>query len=143
MFNKLYVNPAFAGSSEAICLNALYRAQWVNFDGAPQTFAFGAESPLLDNKAGVGLSVSTDKIGFENTLEGKLAGAYSFGIVSGKLRVGVDFDFLQHSIDGGDNFHAPDGSIANDPAIPQSSVNGTAFDMGGGLYYHSEKLYIG
>src|SRR5436190_5959568 len=84
MFNKLYVNPAFAGSSEAICLNALYRAQWVNFDGAPQTFVFGAESPLLDNKAGVGLIVSTDKIGFENTLEGKLAGAYSFGIVSGK-----------------------------------------------------------
>ena len=51
MFNKLYVNPAFAGSSEAICLHALYRSQWVGFgDGTPKTFVFGADAPLLNNK---------------------------------------------------------------------------------------------
>jgi type IX secretion system PorP/SprF family membrane protein len=141
MFNKLYVNPAFAGASEAICLHALYRAQWVNFDGAPKTFVFGADAPLFDNKVGVGLSVSSDDIGFENTLQGKLAGAYHFQIGSGKLGVGLDVDFLQHSIDG--KFIPPDGTTIIDPAIPQASVNGTAFDMGGGLYFHSEKLYIG
>ena len=142
MFNKLYVNPAFAGSSEAICLHALYRAQWVNFDGAPKTFVFGADAPLLNNKAGIGLSVSSDKIGFENTLMGKLAGAYHFGLGgSAKLGVGLDFDFLQHSIDG--TFIPPDGNTVIDPAIPTKSVSGTAFDMGGGLYFHSEKLYIG
>jgi len=141
MFNKLYVNPAFAGSSEAICLHALYRAQWVGFDDAPKTFVFGADAPLLDNKVGVGLSFSTDDLGFENTLIGKLAGAYHFPIGSAKLGVGVDFDFLQHKIDG--TFIAPDGPAINDPTIPQTSVKGTAFDMGGGLYFHSEKLYIG
>ena len=143
MFNKLYVNPAFAGSSEAICLHALYRSQCVGFgDGTPKTFVFGADAPLLDNKVGIGLSVSTDDIGFENTLTGKLAGAYHFQVGSGKLGVGLDFDFLQHTIDGG-KFIAPDGPTSIDPSIPQNSVNGTAFDMGGGLYYHSEKLYIG
>ncbi len=142
MFNKLYVNPAFAGSSEAICLHALYRAQWVNFDGAPKTFVFGADAPLFDNKAGVGLSISTDEIGVESTLTGKLAGAYHFTIGSGKLGVGLDFDFIQHKIDGG-KFVAPEGQASNDPAIPANSAKGTAFDMGGGLYYHSEKFYIG
>ena len=143
MFNKLYVNPASAGASEAICLHALYRAQWVNFDGAPKTFVFGVDAPLMENKVGVGLSVSSDKIGYENTLMGKLAGAYHFGIGSGKLGVGLDFDFLQHSIDGG-SFIAPDPSHqTDDPAIPQKNASGTAFDMGAGLFYHSEKLYIG
>jgi len=142
MFNKLYVNPAFAGSSEAICLHALYRAQWVNFDGNPKTFVFGADAPLLDNKVGVGLSVLSDKIGYESTLMGKLAGAYHFTIGSGKLGVGLDFDFLQKTLDGS-KFNPPDGKNVDDPAIQYSSVNGTAFDMGAGLYYHSEKLYIG
>lgn len=141
MYNKLYVNPAFAGASEAICLHALYRAQWVNFDGAPKTFVFGADAPLFENKAGVGLSISTDEIGFENTLTGKLAGAYHFNLGSGKLGVGLDADFIQHKIDG--TFIPPDGTTLVDPAIPQKSVSGTAFDLGGGLYYHSEKLYVG
>ncbi len=141
MFNKLYVNPAYAGSSEAICFSGLYRAQWVSFDGAPKTFVFGADAPLLNNKVGVGLSVSTDEIGFENTLTGKLAGAYHFDLGAGKLGVGVDFDFLQHSING--DFIPPDGNSVIDPAIPTDKVNGTAFDMGAGLYYHTEKLYIG
>lgn len=141
MFNKLYVNPAFAGSSEAICFHALYRAQWVNFDGAPKTFVFGADAPIFNNKGGVGLSILSDDIGFENTLMGKLAGAYRFQIGSGKLGIGVDVDFLQHSLDG--DFIAPDGNASNDPAIPTKSVNGTAFDLGGGLYYNSDKLYIG
>jgi type IX secretion system PorP/SprF family membrane protein len=140
MFNKLWVNPASAGSNEAICASLLYRAQWVSFDGAPKSGVLGIEAPLMNNKIGVGLSIATDEIGFENSLTAKLAGAYHFNVGSGKLGVGLDFGLVQNTIDG--KFTAPDGT-ANDPAIPQSSVSGSSFDMGGGLYYNSEKLYIG
>lgn len=140
MFNRLFVNPASAGSNEAICASLLYRAQWVSFDGAPKSGVLGIEAPLLNNKVGVGLSVLTDRIGFENTLQGKLAGNYKFDVGGGKLAIGVDFDYMQHEIDG--NFKAPDQS-ANDPAIPKSAVSGSAFDLGGGLFYNSEKLYVG
>ena len=37
MFNTLAFNPAYAGSAEILNATALYRAQWVGFDGAPQT----------------------------------------------------------------------------------------------------------
>jgi type IX secretion system PorP/SprF family membrane protein len=59
---------------------------------------------------------------------------------NGKLSLGVDFDFLQHELDG--EFRAPDGT-ANDPAIPSNGVSGTTFDMGAGIYYQSEKWYAG
>ncbi|MBL7925106.1 MAG: type IX secretion system membrane protein PorP/SprF [Bacteroidia bacterium] len=140
MFNRLWVNPASAGSSEAICASLLYRAQWVSFDGAPKTGVFSAEAPLANNKVGLGLSINTDEIGFENSFTAKLAGAYRFDVGNGKLALGVDFGIVQTTIDG--KFVAPDGT-ANDPAIPQNSVSGNAFDLGGGLYYNSEKLYIG
>ena len=138
MFNKLYVNPAYAGSGQAICATALYRAQWVNFDGAPKTFVAGIEAPFFDNKVGAGLSVSSDKINFENTLTIKLAGAYHFDLGTAKLGAGLDFDFLQKSIDG--TFVFP--QTANDPSAPKN-FNDNTFDMGGGLYLTSEKLYVG
>src|SRR5688572_25439896 len=83
MFNRLYVNPAYAGSSEAICFTGLFRSQWVELEGKPQTFVFSGDMPLFNNKVGVGLSVSPDKLGFENTLTAKLAGAYRFTLGSG------------------------------------------------------------
>jgi type IX secretion system PorP/SprF family membrane protein len=140
MFNKLYVNPAYAGSNEAICAHLLYRAQWVGFDG-PKTLVAGIESPFFDNKVGAGLSVSSDKIDPENILTIKLAGAYHFDLGTAKLGVGVDFDFLQQSYDG--TYITPQPQFNNtDPAIPKNTSDG-AFDLGGGLYLASEKLYIG
>jgi type IX secretion system PorP/SprF family membrane protein len=69
-----------------------------------------------------------------------LAAAYRMDVGNGKLSLGVDFGLLQNTIDG--KFTAPDG-VANDPAIPQNAVSGTAFDLGAGAYYQSEKFYFG
>jgi type IX secretion system PorP/SprF family membrane protein len=139
MFNKLYVNPAFAGSSDAICAYGIYRAQWVNFDGAPKTFVAGIDAPFFDNKVGAGLSVLSDDINFEQILNVKLAGAYHFDLGSANLGVGLDFDFLQESVDG--NFVYPQPQFNNDPATPNGDDGG--FDMGAGLYLNSDKFYIG
>lgn len=140
MFNKLWVNPATAGHNDAICATLLYRAQWVSFDGAPKTGVLGIDAPLFNNKLGLGLSINTDEIGFEKSLTAKLAAAYRMDVGNGKLSLGADFGLLQNTIDG--KFTAPDGT-ANDPAIPQNSVSGSVFDMGAGLYYQSDKLYVG
>lgn len=138
MFNKLYVNPAYAGSSEAICAHLLYRAQWVGFEGAPKTLVAGIDAPFFDNKVGAGLSVSNDDVNFENILTIKLAGAYHFDLGTAKLGAGVDFDFLQQSTDG--TFITP--QAGPDPAIPKNTSDGS-FDLGAGLYLRTDKLYIG
>jgi type IX secretion system PorP/SprF family membrane protein len=141
MFNKLYVNPAYAGSSEAICAHLLGRTQWVGFGGGPQTIVAGIESPFFDNKVGAGLSISNDNIKPENILTVKLAGAYHFDLGSAKLGAGIDVDYIQQSYDG--DFVVPQPQFqTTDQAIPKNTSDGT-FDLGGGLYLSSEKLYIG
>lgn len=140
MFNRLFVNPAYAGSSESICAHLLYRNQWVNYDGAPKTGVIGIDGPVANGKVGVGLSILTDKIGFENTLQGKLSGNYKFDVGQGKLGLGIDLDFMQHQIDG--SFRAPDPTVV-DPSIPKAGVSGTAFDLGFGAYYNNDKFFAG
>lgn len=140
MFNKLWVNPATAGSSDAICAHLLYRSQWAGFTGAPTSGILSVDAPLFKNKMGAGLTINTDEIGFEQGLTAKFALSYKFDVGNGKLGIGVDGGLVQNTIDG--KFIAPDPS-AVDPAIPSSAVSGGAFDLGAGMYYYSDNLYVG
>ena len=47
MNNMLLVNPAYAGSRDALTVTALHRSQWVDFKGAPLTQTITMHSPLL------------------------------------------------------------------------------------------------
>ncbi len=140
MFNKLYTNPAYAGSSEGICGTLLYRNQWTGFDGAPKTGVFSIDAPVNFLHGGLGLTVlAADELGFENTFAVKLAYAFRFNIGQGNLALGLDAGLLQKSIDGDFKFNDP-----GDPIIPVSSVSGNVFpDLGAGIYYNSDKLYLG
>ena len=41
MFDPLLINPAYAGTHVQLSGTAIYRNQWVNFDGAPKTLKEG------------------------------------------------------------------------------------------------------
>lgn len=138
MFTRLYVNPAFAGTSDAICASLMYRNQWTNFDGAPKTFLFQADAPI-GKSLGLGLSVAADELGFENTIQPKLAVAYHFNLGASKLGIGADLGMIQREIDGDFVFND-----ANDPSIPTSAVSDNIFpDIGAGIYFNSDKAYLG
>ena len=66
MYNTLMVNPAYAGSRDALSVTALYRSQWVDFKGAPVTQTLSMHTPLNNEHIGLGLSVLNDKIGPTN-----------------------------------------------------------------------------
>jgi hypothetical protein len=63
MFNEMFINPAYAGSKEAMSATLLHRQQWVNFPGRPVTTTFSLHGPLMQNKMGLGVSVLNEKIG--------------------------------------------------------------------------------
>ena len=67
MYNTVSINPAYAGSRDGFSITALNRNQWVGVDGAPVTQTLSINSPLRNDKIGLGLSVINDKIGDENT----------------------------------------------------------------------------
>jgi len=146
MFNQLEYNPAYAGTSKAICATALFRDQWVSFPGAPKTGLLSVDAYIPKIFGGLGLTVMNDQIGFQQTNYAKLAYSYHLPIGPGILGIGLEGGILQESING--NWIAPDGTTTaanniTDQSIPKGAVSKTIFDVGGGLYYTTEKLYAG
>ena len=67
MFNKIALNPAYAGSKGGPTFSGLYRTQWVNLAGAPVSQSFSFHTPILGDRIGLGLSVHHDDIGPTNS----------------------------------------------------------------------------
>src|SRR5690349_24824138 len=63
MFNGLAINPAYAGSHDALSATALARFQNVGLKGAPKTQTFSLHSPLLNKRVALGLLAIHDEIG--------------------------------------------------------------------------------
>jgi type IX secretion system PorP/SprF family membrane protein len=138
MYNKLSVNPGYAGSNDAICATLLARDQWVGFPGNPKTGLISGEMPLPVIHGGVGLTLTSDALGFDKVMNVKAAYAFRTDLGPGKIALGVAAGILQKSTNGDWVYNQP-----NDPTIPMSRVSGTVPDFDLGLYYHTTDLYFG
>jgi len=139
------INPAAAGSNERICLNAAHREQWVGFDGAPSQSFFSADGAFSFFGAdhGIGLSLLNDAYGFNSDLSINAKYAYRFDVANGKLAVGINLGMMNKALDP--EWIIPDGlgDVQGDPQIPQNKESRVAFDMGLGIFYRSENLFLG
>jgi type IX secretion system PorP/SprF family membrane protein len=146
MFNRLAVNPGYAGTNKALCATILYRDQWDKFPGAPKTGLLSVDYGTIAH-GGIGFTIDQDQLGFDKTLKAKLA--YSFHLnlgATGVLGIGLDAGMINKSMSG--NFIAPDGTSRDggggtDGSIPWSGTSATTYDVGFGLYYTNNNLYVG
>ena len=138
MFNHFAVNPAYAGSREAISLNIDHRAQWVGIDGAPTTTSFGIHSPIRDKNLALGFNVYNDIIGPTSNqgAYGTIAyhlpmpkGHLSFGMRAGLINSTFDFNKLNYQ------------TIESSSSIGSIQEGGASFDAG--LYYYTNHFYVG
>lgn len=144
MFNRLAVNPGYAGMNKALCGTLLYRQQWTAFPGAPKTALLSVDfGEVLFG--GVGLTIDQDQLGFDKTLKAKLAYSFHLPLGPGSLGIGIDAGMIQKALTG--NFIAPDGTTSatpgTDQAIPWSGSSAITYDVGLGLYYTTRKMYVG
>lgn len=144
MFNRLAVNPAYAGMNKALCGTLLYRQQWTAFPGAPKTGLLSVDfGEVL--YGGVGLTIDQDQLGFDRTLKAKLAYSFHLPLGPGSLGIGLDAGMINKSLSG--NFIDPSGNTSSSPgtdmAIPWSGTSATTYDVGLGLYYTTNRLYVG
>jgi type IX secretion system PorP/SprF family membrane protein len=144
MFNRLAVNPGFAGMNKALCGTLLYRQQWTSFPGAPKTGLLSVDFGEVAY-GGVGLTVSQDQLGFDKTLSAKLAYSFHLPLGPGSLGIGLEAGMLQKALSG--NFIDPSGNTSaapgNDLSIPWSGAAAITYDLGLGLYYTTNRLYVG
>ena len=138
MFNKLANNPGFAGSRGVIATSILHRSQWMGFEGAPttQNFSVDAELPFL--YGGVGLNVVKDNIAQFSNLGLQASYAYRTELGVGQIGMGMSVGMFQSGTDGG---FKP--ATNGDPSIPSGVVSGSSLDLGAGIYYNTQDVYIG
>jgi type IX secretion system PorP/SprF family membrane protein len=140
MYNTLVVNPAYAGSRDALTVTALHRSQWVSFKGAPQTETMTFHTPLRNNKLAVGMYAFNDRIGpicntsifgdFAYRLQLTSKSRLAFGLSAGVRVTQARLSML-------------DVEQENDPAFQNNIVNKTNPNCGFGIYYSRERFYAG
>ncbi|MFT4756078.1 MAG: type IX secretion system PorP/SprF family membrane protein [Vicingaceae bacterium] len=146
MFNRLSVNPAYAGAKESFCATLISREQWLGFEGNPQTNLLSLDYGRTikgKHKVGAGLTVIQDEIGPEQSLNVKLALAYHKRIMQGVLSAGIELGIYNKSISA--NWRTSEGAFdgTEDPKIPNSEAGSTVFDLGVGVYYYRKNMYVG
>jgi len=141
MYNTQVVNPAYAGSRDALSFGLLYRTQWVGLDGAPKTLTFTGDTPIgsLDNM-GLGLSIVRDELG--PAVESNIIVDYSYTIntsddneLSFGLKAGLDIldvDYTKLNI-----------FDETDPTFQDNIDNKVQPQIGAGIYYNTDRFYAG
>lgn len=138
IFNGLILNPAYAGSHVQLSTSVMYRNQWVNFDGAPQTVFFSGHTSLWKERMGLGLLISDDRIGSYSNQNIYASYAFIIKMPTGKLAMGLQ---------AGINILSADYSELNLDDMDDvsfASLTGKAKpNFGTGIYYYNDKLYAG
>lgn len=141
MYNMSLINPAYTTSDEStINMGLIHRNQWVGVNGAPKTSSLWFHS-ALSNKIEVGLSIVNDNIGdvvkenniyadFAYKIDFEDSGILSFGLKAGMTLFDVNFD----------GFNLEDNS---DFVHSFENISETFFNVGAGVYYNTDRLYIG
>jgi type IX secretion system PorP/SprF family membrane protein len=140
MFNGLAINPAYAGSHEALSVTAFARKQWAGVEGAPVSATLSAHTPIKKEKMGLGVLFSSDKISIFN--ETSFKAVYSYHIALSKQRklaFGLQAGFNNYAI----RYSQLKSKTMNDPALPAADDINWTPNFGAGVYYYSQKLYLG
>jgi type IX secretion system PorP/SprF family membrane protein len=139
MFDPLLVNPAYAGTHVQLSATAIYRNQWVNFDGAPKTVTATVHSGFRKARVGLGVLFSKDQIGVHTDNSLYMMYAYKIPLSNRKnpavLSMGLQAGFNNLSSDYFKTF-PKDGMEVG--ALSKFNPN-----FGAGIFYRSKELYAG
>lgn len=139
MFDKMAVNPAAAGSKDALEANLIARDQWVDIQGAPKTVALAMQAPVASQKVGWGAEIMADQIG--PTTSTSIQGNYAYHLRcgNGKLSMGLGLGLYDYVID----FSQINYRDQNDPYNSYGRSQQLVPTAEAGLYYYSRSFYAG
>jgi len=141
MFNASLLNPAYAGSRDALSIVADGRMQWTGWKGAPRTNCFTLHTPLKIESVGLGLNVLNDELGAvkRNAL---------FADFSYRIKLNKDNDRLAFGLRAGadiitNNFNELRVNDETDPVRGMNSFTKVSFNTGAGVYLYGKRYFVG
>lgn len=139
MFDPLLINPAYAGTHVQLSGTAIYRNQWVNFEGAPKTLTASIHSGFRKARVGVGVLFGNDRIGVHS--DNSMYGIYSYKIpLSKRKNSGVISFGLQAGFNSlkSDYFKTNPRDGAEIGVISKLNPN-----FGAGVFFRNTNAYAG
>ncbi len=139
MFNQLAINPAYAGSKEALSAAMFLRSQWTGIEGAPKTGTLTIHGPTKKRKVGLGLEIINDQIGPKKTTGIMGAYAYRIPIKNGKLSFSLRFGIYNYTYNWAKIEYKDQADIYN----TQNQTSKIVPTVDAGIYYYSNSFYSG
>ncbi|MDL2283501.1 type IX secretion system membrane protein PorP/SprF [Odoribacter sp. OttesenSCG-928-G04] len=141
MFNRLSYNPAVTGASQYLNINGNIRNQWHGWDGAPKAKTFSVHNFFNEIRSGIGVTVTQNEVGLENSFNIKLQYAYHVllspnSYLSLGLGGGVLHRYFDHS-------RAYSENIIDDRDILLGLKRKTFVDFDFGIEYNMRHFTVG
>jgi type IX secretion system PorP/SprF family membrane protein len=147
--NGLLINPAYAGSREALSLSLAQKFQWAGVEGAPVSTSLSLHSLLKNDKVGLGFTGQRYSYGNGTSQLYSLYTdyAYHLRLAKGKLAMGLTAgldmatekysEAFLHSL----NSWVTSGS--NDPVFVNGNKPLLLPNVGAGVYFYNNKFFLG
>lgn len=140
MFSGLVINPAYAGSRDALSVTGIFRNQWTGFEGAPKTQSLFFHSPTLNVKHNYGVNLVHDRLGVsQHTM---LYGVYAYRIPfdnGGRLAFGLQGGVSLLN----DKWTNIVTEQSNDDVFSADSPTFLVPRFGAGIYYDTQRWFLG
>lgn len=138
-FDKLLINPAYAGSSKWVVGSLKNRTIFSDIEGMPQTNIFSFQGPIQTKNIGLGTKVIHDRVAVTNRLIATAMFSYHIGFGKGKLSFGLEGGVINNNY----SYDNLERTIYDDPSLPVGRESAFLPDFTAGIYYQNEKFYIG
>jgi type IX secretion system PorP/SprF family membrane protein len=140
MFNTVLINPAYAGSLESASVSALYRKQWINVKGSPQTINASFHTPLWKERVGIGVSFFNDQLGITGRNDITLSYSYHIPFKKFKMSIGLQTTIVNLNSRLAESQLDPNQTY--DPTFA-NNISNYNFNFGAGIYFYNRKFYAG
>jgi type IX secretion system PorP/SprF family membrane protein len=139
LFDKLLINPAYAGSSNWVVATLKHRDQFTGIKGHPKTQTFNIHGPIQKKHIGLGLKVINDKVALMSNLNLTGQISYHLNFAGGKLSAGIEAGIYSRRV----NYQELIVNTKNDNSIPTVAASSMVPDASFGLYYQKKQSYLG
>jgi type IX secretion system PorP/SprF family membrane protein len=138
--NGLMINPAYAGSREALTAVLSYRLQWMGIDNAPRLQSVSLHTPMKNDKVALGLNAQFMQYGITNSSSIYAIYAYHIRLKKGKMSFGLKAGVDMSNTD----YKGLQDIDLTDPVIPNDGKLAYVFpNVGAGVYYFSDRIFAG
>jgi len=137
--NGLAINPAYAGSQEALNISIHSRNQWIGFEGAPKTNTLSLHTPMRNKKVNLGIILLSDRLGSKSETGVLLNYAYRIQMGKGHLSFGLAAGFSHIARDRSTVVSSDPGDLLL--IGPLQKANLPEFSLGS--YYSNDRFFAG